>query len=84
MQSYSQRTLLAYIGLEIFLDHPLLGVGWQGSLDEAGYGPQLAAAHAPLPRRAAARLPVTASTRGASTTPICRLCPTWASAGSSS
>ena len=49
VQSYSQRTLLAYIGLKIFLDHPLLGVGWQGSLDEAGYGPQLAAARARFP-----------------------------------
>lgn len=49
VQSYSQRTLLAYIGLRIFLDHPLLGVGWQGSLDEAGYGPQLAVAHARFP-----------------------------------
>lgn len=49
VQSYSQRTLLAYIGLKIFLDHPLLGVGWQGSLDEDGYGPQLAAAHARFP-----------------------------------
>lgn len=49
VQSYSQRTLLAYIGLKIFLDHPLLGVGWQGSLDEAGYGPQLTAARARFP-----------------------------------
>ena len=49
MQSYSQRTVLAYIGLQIFLDHPLLGVGWQGSLDEDGYGPQLAAARARFP-----------------------------------
>ncbi len=49
VQSYSQRTVLAYVGLKIFLDHPLLGVGWQGSLDADGYGPQLAAARARFP-----------------------------------
>jgi hypothetical protein len=45
VQSYRQRTLLAYIGGRIFLAHPLLGVGWQGSGDEYAYGPFLADAH---------------------------------------
>jgi O-antigen ligase len=31
VESYSQRTVLSYIGLRIFLDHPVTGVGWQGS-----------------------------------------------------
>lgn len=31
VESYSQRTVLAYIGLRIFQDHPVLGVGWQRS-----------------------------------------------------
>ena len=31
VESYSQRTVLSYIGLRIFLDHPATGVGWQGS-----------------------------------------------------
>ncbi len=31
VESYSQRTVLGYIGLRIFLDHPLIGVGWQRS-----------------------------------------------------
>jgi O-antigen ligase len=31
VESYSQRTVLAYIGLRIFQDHPLIGVGWQRS-----------------------------------------------------
>jgi O-antigen ligase len=31
VQTYSQRTVLAYIGIRIFLDHPLFGVGWQAS-----------------------------------------------------
>ena len=42
VQSYRQRTLLAYIGGRIFLDHPLLGVGWQGSSDAYAYKPYLA------------------------------------------
>ena len=39
VQSYSQRSVLAYIGLRIVRDHPVLGVGWQASGDEIGYGP---------------------------------------------
>jgi hypothetical protein len=31
VESYSQRTVLAYIGLRIALDNPILGVGWQRS-----------------------------------------------------
>lgn len=31
VETYSQRTVLAYIGLRIFEDHPLVGVGWQRS-----------------------------------------------------
>jgi O-antigen ligase len=31
VESYSQRTVLAYIGLRIFSDNPVLGVGWQRS-----------------------------------------------------
>lgn len=41
VQSYAQRTVLAYIGIRIFADHPLLGVGWQGSVLEDAYGPYL-------------------------------------------
>lgn len=39
VESYSHRTVLAYIGLRIFLDHPVLGVGWQGSGDVASFLP---------------------------------------------
>jgi hypothetical protein len=31
VETYSQRTVLAYIGLRIFQDNPVLGVGWQRS-----------------------------------------------------
>jgi O-Antigen ligase len=44
VQSYRQRVLLAYIGGRIFLDHPLGGVGFEGSSDQFAYGPYVAAA----------------------------------------
>ncbi len=31
VETYSQRTVLAYIGVRIFRDHPIAGVGWQRS-----------------------------------------------------
>jgi hypothetical protein len=45
IQSYRQRALLAYIGGRIFIDHPLLGVGWQGSTDPYAFEPYLSDAH---------------------------------------
>jgi hypothetical protein len=45
IQTYAHRTLLGYIGLKIWLDHPVLGVGWQESAERAAYGPILPAAH---------------------------------------
>src|SRR5207244_9597707 len=45
IQSYRQRALLAYIGGRVFVDHPLVGVGWQGSSDPYAYEPYLADAH---------------------------------------
>jgi O-Antigen ligase len=44
IQSYRQRVLLAYIGGRIFIGHPLLGVGWEGSSDPYAFTPYLAAA----------------------------------------
>jgi O-antigen ligase len=41
VESYAHRTLLAYIGVRIWLDHPVAGVGWQASSEEWAYGPQL-------------------------------------------
>lgn len=53
--SWQQRAALAYIGGRIFLDHPLLGVGWQGSSEAESYEPYLADArdrYPDLPERA--------------------------------
>jgi hypothetical protein len=43
---YRQRVLLAYIGGRIFVGHPVLGVGFDGSLDAFAYRPYLADARA--------------------------------------
>jgi O-antigen ligase len=47
--SYSQRSVLAYIGGRTFLDHPALGVGWQGTSEEENYAPYLADARRKFP-----------------------------------
>ncbi len=49
IDSYAHRTLLAYLGVRIFLDHPLTGAGWNGSREEWAYGPFLADAHRLFP-----------------------------------
>lgn len=49
VESYAQRTVLAYIGVKIFLDHPVLGSGFQASNDAFAYEPHLAAARARFP-----------------------------------
>jgi hypothetical protein len=49
VESYAHRTLLAYIGGRIWLDHPVTGVGWQASSEEWAYGPFLEDAHARFP-----------------------------------
>jgi O-antigen ligase len=49
VESYSQRTVLAYIGFRIFEDHPVLGVGWQRSSRPDEFEPYLADAHKKFP-----------------------------------
>jgi len=57
VQSYEERSVLAYIGVRIFLAHPLVGVGWEGSAEAASYGPELPAAHRAFPNTAPIAFP---------------------------
>ena len=57
VQTYSQRTVLAYIGFEVWLDHPVAGAGWEATLDPATLAPVLPAAHARFPDVAARAFP---------------------------
>ena len=63
IQTYAHRTLLAWIGYEIWKDHPLLGVGWEGSLDPANFEPYLPAAHHRFPDEPALAFPAAAPDR---------------------
>jgi O-antigen ligase len=53
VQSYSQRTVLIYIGGRIWLDHPLFGAGYQASAkDTKVFEPYLPDAHRKFPTTA--------------------------------
>jgi O-antigen ligase len=49
IETYSHRTLLAYIGYRIWRDHPAVGAGWQASNEPETVEPQLPAAHREFP-----------------------------------
>jgi hypothetical protein len=49
VETYSQRAVLAYIGLRIFEDNPVVGVGWQRSSRPEVFQPYLADAHRRFP-----------------------------------
>ncbi len=55
IQTGSQRVMLAYIGLRIWRDHPILGVGFERST--TGYGPYLADAKRRYPDEAPTSFP---------------------------
>jgi hypothetical protein len=55
VQTGSQRVMLAYLGLRMWEDHPLLGVGFQRSFDH--YEPYLAAAKKRFPGQNAFAFP---------------------------
>jgi hypothetical protein len=57
VQSYSHRTLLGYIGVRIWLDHPVAGAGWQESHEPAAFERHLAAAHRRFPHEPDAAFP---------------------------
>ena len=47
--SYAHRTLLSWLGYEIWKGHPLLGTGWEGTTEPAVFEPYLPAAHRRFP-----------------------------------
>ena len=49
VQTYAHRTLLGYLGVKIWLDHPFVGAGWQESMEPAAFTPHLAAARRRFP-----------------------------------
>jgi len=49
VQTYAHRTLLAWIGLHIWRDHPVLGAGWEAAGDPDIFVPYLPAAHRHFP-----------------------------------
>jgi hypothetical protein len=57
IQTYPQHTLLAYIGLRIWVHHPIVGAGFEASNDYATYGRELAAAHRHFPDVAPSAFP---------------------------
>lgn len=45
VQSYAQRVLLSYIGIEIWFKHPIVGAGFEESAEPHSFDPILPAAH---------------------------------------
>ena len=64
VETYSQRTVLAYIGLRIFQDNPVAGVGWQRSSSPGGLRALRAGRARALPRRRGARVSVSRESLG--------------------
>jgi O-antigen ligase len=57
VETLVQRTLLLYIGWRIFLDHPVIGTGFESSLEQSVYSPYLKDAHAKFPGSPARAFP---------------------------
>jgi O-antigen ligase len=63
VQTYAHRTLLTWIGWQIFKDHPLTGVGWEGSAEPANFESYLPAAHRHFPNESPLAFPSAAPDR---------------------
>lgn len=64
VQTYSHRTLLAYLGVEVFREHPLAGAGWQASDEFATLEAHLPAARREFPDLAEQAFPTAAQPYG--------------------
>lgn len=49
VQTYSQRTVLAYVGIQVWRSHPVVGAGWQATTEPATVDPVLPAARRRFP-----------------------------------
>jgi O-antigen ligase len=63
VQTYAHRTLLVWLGWQIWKDHPLVGVGWEGSAEPANFRPYLRAAHRRFPNESPLAFPSSAPNR---------------------
>jgi O-antigen ligase len=63
VQTYAHRTLLAWIGWEIWKDNPVAGVGWEGSAEPANFVRYLPAAHRRFPNESPLAFPSAAPNR---------------------
>jgi O-antigen ligase len=63
VQTYAHRTLLTWIGWQIWTDHPLTGVGWEGSAEPVNFEPYLPAAHHHFPNESPLAFPSAARDR---------------------
>jgi O-antigen ligase len=63
VQTYAHRTLLVWLGWEIWKSHPVLGVGWEGSAEPANFMPYIPAAHRKFPNESPLAFPTPAPDR---------------------
>ena len=63
VQTYAHRTLLVWLGWRIWQDHPVLGVGWEGSAEPANFVPHLPAARQRFPNESPLAFPSAAPDR---------------------
>jgi O-antigen ligase len=64
IETYPQHTLLAYIGLRIWLHHPIVGAGFEASKEYSTYGRELPAAHARFPHVSSLSFPTASRSYG--------------------
>src|SRR4051812_33291696 len=57
VQTYAHRTLLVWLGVKIWEDAPVVGVGWEGSAEPANFTPHLAEAHDRFPNESPLAFP---------------------------
>jgi O-antigen ligase len=63
VQTYAHRTLLAWIGFEMWKDNRVIGVGWEGSAEPGNFERYLPAAHRHFPSEPALAFPARAPSR---------------------